>query len=212
MKECEAGRMVLSPSHVVWYGFSMERKKIITIGGKPGSGKSTISKRLAAALGYKHFSSGDLFRAIARERNVSVDAINRLAESDPSIDEAVDQKLREIGGSEDEIVIDSRMAWHWIPHSFKVYLHLDLTVAADRIYNAQNEERFANEENAKDAREYATQLEARLLSEAKRYMTLYQVNPYENSHYDLVVDTFANNPDQVERTILAAYHTWQREA
>ena len=132
----------------------MERKRIITIGGKPGSGKSTISKRLAATLGYKHFSSGDLFRAIAREKNISVDAINRLAETDSSIDEAVDQKLREIGETEEEIVIDSRMAWHWIPHSFKVYLQLDLKVAADRIYNAKNEDRFANEESAENAEEF----------------------------------------------------------
>ena len=186
----------------------MERKRIITIGGKPGSGKSTISKRLAATLGYKHFSSGDLFRAIAREKNISVDAINRLAETDSSIDEAVDEKLRQIGESEDEIVIDSRMAWHWIPQSFKVYLQLDLTVAADRIYNADNRERFANEESAKDAKEYAAQLEARLGSEAKRYMSLYQMNPYDESHYDLVVDTYINNPDKVEAAILAMYEDW----
>jgi cytidylate kinase len=181
---------------------------IITIGGKPGSGKSTISKRLAATLGYKHFSSGDLFRAIAREKNISVDAINLLAESDPSIDEAVDAKLRELGETEDEIIIDSRMAWHWIPHSFKVYLQLDLAIAADRIYNAKNTERRESEETATSVREYHAQLETRLESEAKRYMTLYQQNPYDPDHYDLVVDTYEHNPDQVEEIVLREYRAW----
>lgn len=189
----------------------MERKKIITIGGKPGSGKSTISKKLASILGYKHFSSGDLFRAIAREKNISVDAINLLAESDPSIDEAVDQKLRDLGMTEDEIVIDSRMAWYFIPHSFKVYLELDLAIAADRIYSAkvQNAERFKDEDAAQNVTEYESQLHKRLASEAKRYMALYEQNPYDTSHYDLVIDTHANNPEQVVALILEKYRSRQ---
>ncbi|MEX0913112.1 MAG: nucleoside monophosphate kinase [Candidatus Paceibacterota bacterium] len=189
----------------------MEKKQIITIAGKPGSGKSTISKRLAATLGYKHFSSGDLFRAIAREKNLSVDKINLLAEADPSIDEAVDQKLRDLGKDEDETVIDSRMAWYWIPQSFKVYLDLDLEIAADRIYNGQNHERFANEDTAKDVLEYQNQLAKRLESETKRYMTLYQQNPYDTSHYDLIVDTYVNNPEQVEKIILEAFRKWFKD-
>lgn len=183
----------------------MKPANIITIGGKPGSGKSTISKRLASLLGYKHFSSGDLFRAIAREKNISVDKINLLAESDPTIDEAVDEKLRELGATENEIVIDSRMAWYWIPHSFKVYLTLDLAIAADRIYNARNEERFENEDTAHSVIEYKAQLEKRLASEAKRYMKLYQQDPYDPSHYDLVIDTHTHNPEQVIEKITEVY-------
>lgn len=175
---------------------------IITIAGKPGSGKSTISKRLAASLGYKHFSSGDLFRAIAREKNISVDAINRLAEEDTSIDTAVDNKLKELGETEDEIIIDSRMAWYWIPNSLKVYLDLDLAIAADRIYSSEDVKRFENEERASSAEDYEQQLRDRLDSETKRYLTLYGQNPYDTSNYDLVIDTHKNNPEQVEEIIL----------
>lgn len=178
---------------------------IITIAGKPGSGKSTISKRLASTLGYKHFSSGDLFRAIARDKNISVDAINRLAEEDTSIDTAVDNKLQELGETEDEIVIDSRMAWYWIPHALKVYLDLDLAIAADRIYSSEDTKRFENEERASSAEEYEQQLRSRLESEAKRYLTLYGQNPYNTDNYDIVIDTHKNNPEQVERIILDTF-------
>lgn len=181
------------------------KKQIITIGGKPGSGKSTISKKLATELGYKHFSSGDLFRAIAREKNISVDKINRLAEDDTSIDEAVDQKLRDLGTEENEIIIDSRMAWYWIPQSLKIYLDLDLAIAADRIYSSEDNARFQNEEKAPSPYEYEQQLRARLKSEAKRYQTLYEQNPYDTSHYDLVIDTHKNNPEQVLRLILEEF-------
>lgn len=185
-----------------------KKKHIITISGKPGSGKSTISKELASHLGYTHFSSGDLFRAIAREKKISVDKINLLAETDTSIDQMVDQKLRDLGESGDELVIDSRMAWYWIPQSFRVYLNLDLEIAADRIYNAHNKERFQAEETAKNVTEYKSQLETRLKSEAKRYMSLYQQNPYDTSHYDLIIDTYANNPNQVLEIINKKYQEW----
>lgn len=179
---------------------------IITIAGKPGSGKSTISKRLAATLGYKHFSSGDLFRAIAREKNVSVDAINLLAEDDTSIDKAVDNKLQELGEHEDEIVIDSRMAWYWIPQSLKVYLDLDLGIAADRIYSSDDTNRFEIEERASSVEEYERQLSNRLDSESKRYLTLYGQNPYDTNNYDIVIDTHKNNPEQVEKIILDSFN------
>ncbi len=39
--------------------------RVITIDGPAGSGKSTMARRLAKALGFVHFDSGALYRAIA---------------------------------------------------------------------------------------------------------------------------------------------------
>ena len=41
----------------------------ITISGPIGSGKSTVSKILAAKLGYKHYSIGGFMRDIAKKRS-----------------------------------------------------------------------------------------------------------------------------------------------
>jgi CMP/dCMP kinase len=43
----------------------MERKKIITIDGPAGSGKSTVSKVLARKLGYIYLDTGAPYRALA---------------------------------------------------------------------------------------------------------------------------------------------------
>jgi CMP/dCMP kinase len=43
----------------------MDRKKIITIDGPAGSGKSTVSKVLARKLGYIYLDTGALYRALA---------------------------------------------------------------------------------------------------------------------------------------------------
>lgn len=187
----------------------MQKTAIITIAGKPGSGKSTASKGLAAELGYQHFSSGDLFRAIGRERGIDVTQTNLAAEKEAEIDYLVDQRLRDIGASESEVVIDSRLAWHWMPNSFKVYLNLDLEVAAERILAHMDATRLESEEVHTDPKRYAAALQERLDIETRRYKSLYNVNPYDEANYDLVVDTAANSPEQARALILEEYMQWR---
>lgn len=186
----------------------MEKKHIITIAGKPGSGKSTTSKKLAEKLGYKHFSSGDLFRAVAKERGIDIYAINLLAETEKAIDHQVDERLQKMGDEEDELVIDSRMAWHWMPQSFKVYLDLDVNVAAERIIMHSDPARLEAEQIPESVEAYAAQLQKRLDSEIKRYLDLYEANPYNTDNYDLVVDTKIYSIDEVVERVLGEYKTW----
>lgn len=190
----------------------MQKTSIITIAGKPGSGKSTTSKGVAAKLQYRHFSSGDLFRSIAAERGLDVKSANQQAEKESSIDDQVDQRLQDMGKNESDIVIDSRTAWHWMPNSFKVYLDLDLHVAAKRIILASDERQTANEYIPEDHEEYVEELQQRLDSEARRYESLYGINPYDTNNYDLVVDTAKYSIDEVIDQIVSAYNAWYANA
>ncbi len=185
------------------------KKDIITISGRPGSGKSTASKSLAIELGYTHFSSGDLFRSIVNERGIELTRANLIGEEISEIDHAVDARLKEIGDTESNRVIDSRMAWFWIPESFKVFLDLDLNTAAERVLASMDITRTDNEHVPSDPLEYAESLRQRLDGEARKYQRLYSANPYDVSNYDLVVDTNLNNPDQTREIILREFIEWQ---
>ena len=184
------------------------KKNIITIAGKPGSGKSTTSKQLATELDFKHFSSGDLFRQLGKERGVDVLGANLMAETEKEIDYLVDQKLRDLGASGDKLVIDSRMAWHWMPYSFKVYLELDLAVAAERIIGEMSPERLLAEHIPGGNSAYTEILKERLVSESKRYLNLYNQNPYDLENYDLVVDTGTNQVAEAVNLIESAFSDW----
>lgn len=186
----------------------MQKKHIITIAGKPGSGKSTASKSIALELGYQHFSSGDFFRSLGKERGVNVLEANLSSEKSADIDELVDQRLRDIGNSEDALVIDSRTAWHWIPSSYKVYLDLDLLTAASRVLGKMTPERLEHEHIPNDPKEYADQLLRRQESEARRYQKSYGINPYDVSNYDLIVDSKQHNAEQVKELILNGFRDW----
>jgi CMP/dCMP kinase len=189
-------------------GQGMSGQNIISISGRPGSGKSSTAKRIAAELGYRHFSSGDLFRALAKERGLDLLQANFTAEQNAELDHLVDGRLQEMGKTEDKLVLDSRTAWHWIPASFKVFLDLDLLVASERILEEKDHSRAHSEVVHEDIEEYAKALQSRLASESRRYKKLYDIDPYDLSNYDLVVDTEANDLKAVADIILGAYNQW----
>lgn len=179
-------------------------KKIITITGLPGSGKSSTAKKVAEALGYKHFSSGDLFRKIAKDLGLSIEAMNITAEEQKDIDHEVDALLKKMGDEEEEFVIDSRLAFHWMPEAFKVFLDLDVDTAAERTFKHIKEE-GRESETANSVEEVRKSLQVRIDSEHKRYCNLYDIDYTNQKHFDLVVNTGEHTIDDVVKQILDGY-------
>jgi len=183
------------------------RRKIITIAGSPGSGKSSTAKALASALGFRHYSSGDLFRQLAAQRGESIEALNIAAEVRRDIDLDVDDLLKKIYDSEDELVIDSRMAWHWMPASFKAYLLLDLDTAARRIFgHLQKEGRIS--EDAASEQEVRTSIQRRFESEQRRYKSLYDVDFTNPENFDIVLNTKDNDLPIIVGMLKGSYAAW----
>jgi cytidylate kinase len=183
------------------------KKKIITIAGKLGSGKSSAAKKIAAMLNLEHFSSGDFYRKLGVERGLDIKEITELAETEPEIDELVDKTIRD-KGKEEKIIIDSRLAFHWIPESFKVYLDIDSDVAAERMFfdletneSRQESEHTTNLENMKK------NMIERHECEVRRYQNLYQVNHTDHTNFDLVIDTgkTENDLNEVVKQVVQGY-------
>jgi len=186
------------------------KKEIITIAGSLGSGKSSTAKAVASALGFQHFSSGDLFRQIAVERGESIEAMNISAEVQRDIDLKVDALLQDMYRREEKLAIDSRMAWHWMPASFKVFLVLDPDTAARRIFDHLREEGRTSE-NAGSVEEVRNSIDRRFASEQKRYAGLYGVNPTDPQNFDIVINTRHNDLKTVTAMVLAAYRALRME-
>lgn len=187
---------------------SQVKKHIITIAGKPASGKSTAAKMVAHELGYVHYSTGDLFREIAAEHKQDVLEANLHAERDTTIDVKVDERQRNLGTTEDNFVIDARLGWHFIPTSFKVYLDLDTIHGAHRILANPSFDRESKENIPEHPAAYAEVLNERLASETRRYKTLYDADGHDHTNFDLVIDTKANSPTEVAALIIEAYNSW----
>jgi CMP/dCMP kinase len=187
----------------------MERKHIITISGKPGSGKSSTADKVADLLGYTRHSSGDMVRTILQRQGMTLSEYNRQALDDHSLDTKIDEYLRKFREKKD-VVIDSRLGFYWLPESFKVYLDLDIQVATVRIYKdaVTNNMRLKSGERVSSLDLVAKQVLTRMETEQKRFKNLYSVDPYNLSHFDLVIDTSRHSPQTVALTVFDVYRRW----
>lgn len=179
----------------------MATGKSIVISGDLGSGKTTVSRELAARLGVRRISIGDLYRQMAASRGMSALQLNLHAELDDDVDGYVDQLQAEIAKTDEQLVVDGRLAWFFFTNSFKVHLIVDPAVAADRVLARPSSEveAYATLEQA------AERLKHRSDSERLRYLTRYGADKNRLRNYDLVCDSTAASPDEVAGAIIAAY-------
>jgi len=187
----------------------MNRNHIITISGKPGSGKSSTADKVAEILGYTRHSSGDMVRKILATNKMTLEEYNENAETDHNLDAEVDEKLRALRDKKD-IVVDSRLGFYWIPESFKVYLDLDMDLATVRIYKdaVSNNMRSSVGTSSTSLDAVSTQVRERMLDEQNRFRKLYGIDPYDQSHFDFVIDTSRQNPQSVAIAVFDAYKKW----
>lgn len=171
---------------------------IITLSGRPGSGKSVVAARVASELGIGHVSAGDFMRQMAIERGISILELSRLAEGSASIDHEVDARTVQLAEKGGDFIIDARLGWHFVPASIKVFLDVRPEIAARRIYEAR---RGSERENL-DLETTLAAMASRAVSERERYLTYYGLDYTDHDHYDLVIDTSDLTVSEVAALIL----------
>lgn len=176
-------------------------KRIICMSGDLASGKSAVSRIVAEQLNYELFSAGRIFRQLAEEKGISVLELNKLAETNEEIDTMIDSKILEIGLNQENIILDSRMAWHFVKNSFKVYLSVEKYEAAKRVLQdiRGTSEKYNNIDEALDG------LAKRREEETKRYLRKYGVDINNMTNYQLVVDTTYRTAEEVAGIIVSGY-------
>jgi predicted cytidylate kinase len=172
---------------------------IITISGLPGSGKTTVGKLVAEELGFEFYSIGDMRGRMAMDRSLTIDQLNEVGMKEEWTDKEADEYQKELGGKEDNLVIESRLGFYFIPASVKIFLKVDMRKAAERIFKNQrpDEERRANVE------EILESMRKRIESDKARYKKYYGIDNFmDGSHYDMVIDTTNLGTEQVVNKIL----------
>lgn len=169
----------------------------ITLSGELGSGKSTVANYLTSKMPFRIVSAGLLFRQLAARHNMTAKEFNQFIENDPKYDHYVDDTMAELGKTDEKIIFDSRMAWHFVPSSFKIYLYVDVDTATERIFNdvGRVSESYSDKEKARK------EIVERRKSELLRYKNFYQCNLDDYNNYDLIIDTSHASKDEINELV-----------
>lgn len=172
----------------------------ITITGNLGSGKSTVARIISEKYNYEVYSTGKIQRELARQMNLSTLELNQLMMSDRKYDHMIDDETARISreNKDKNIIFDSRLAWHFVEHSFKVFVSVSLDVAAGRIMNDQR----GAVENYSSFEEARRLLKERANTESIRYKDIYNLNYMDFSNYDLVIDSTYCDPNTLADIIM----------
>lgn len=177
-----------------------------SITGHLGSGKSTICKLLSNEYNFEIVSAGSIMREAAASKGVSVLEFQKdpkyLSDGiDNYIDSAIVEKNKSIPETTN-VIFDSRLAWHFLPETFKIFIIVSPYEAALRTYLTRNEksEKYSSVEQAMD------QLIDRRVVENRRYKAIYNVNCEDLENYDVVIDTTFINPNEAVDIIMDCYY------
>lgn len=171
---------------------------IISITGNPGSGKSTIAKKIAKKLNYKHYYIGKLRRETAKSQGMTLTQYNKLGETDSVTDFEVDKMQKKLGQKKENFVIEGRTSWHFIPHSLKLFLAVNPDEGAKRVFEELKRTDHRNEDKKMNSvQEVFKSHGIREKSDKIRYKKYYNIDCNNKNNFDFVLDTTNLTPQQV---------------
>ena len=178
----------------------------ITIAGDLGSGKSTVANHLISNINYRIESAGLIFRRLAEQHGMTAKEFNQFIESNPKYDNMVDDTIKEMGAKEENIIFDSRLAWYFVPKSFKIYMYVDVDTATERIFNDKGRVSESYSDMATAKKEIIERRE----SEVLRYKTFYNIDINNYSNYDFIIDTSHATKDEVNEAVLSNFKAFEK--
>jgi CMP/dCMP kinase len=153
---------------------------IITMSGPHGTGKSTYAKALAKALNLRYVSAGELFRNLAQQHKMSLEAFSHRAANDPSIDQMLDERTK-AEAKKGAVVIDAQLG-AWMVRDLA-----DVKV----LLTAPDDVRFKRiaERDGSDIAAALRETKNREAIQEQRYKKYYGIDVTNLSIYDLKIDT-----------------------
>lgn len=171
----------------------------VTITGNLGAGKTSVCNELKK-MGYDVISGGDIYRTYAQEHGITIVELNEMAKTDRSVDIQIDERTKKLGTEVDHTIFDSRMAWYFVPDALNIFLAVDAKTAAERVYAdklRKGEETYSN----LDCKYTEQELQKRAELERERFIEMYGVDYFDQSHYDVIINTEKLTPREVAKEI-----------
>ena len=168
----------------------------ITIFGLAGTGTTSVGKMLASDLGHTFLSSGNLFREKSIKLGIEVSKLEKICLINPKYDFELDEYISKFGRANNNFVVESRLAYHFIPDSIKIKLVCDYATRIQRVARRQDmPTSVASEET--NFRERAAN---------KRYRKLYGIKKLApDKEFHLIIDTSRRSAEETAAIIISKF-------
>ena len=168
---------------------------ILTISGLHGAGKSTIGKLISQKLGLKYYSTGQAFRDLAKDMNLTLEEFTKYVEENPDIDKKLDDKIIEIAQKEN-VIIDSQLSAYILESTadFKILLTCPLEIRVNRM----------TERDTSLYEDTLRETTIREKSELTRFNKLYDIDLNNQLIYDVIIDTAELTIEEILEIIFSA--------
>lgn len=137
-------------------------------------------------------SSGSIFRAMAKEKGMSVLEFSEFAESNDNIDKEIDKRQAELAKSSENLILEGRLSAYFVEADLKLWLMAPLDVRAQRI----------SQRESKSVDVAKKEIKIREESEALRYLDIHNIDISNLDIYDLMINTDSFDPESITKIIL----------
>ncbi len=171
---------------------------IISVSGLHGTGKSEIAKLIADRLGILYYSTGQMFRDLAKEKNMTLEEYTNYVEHHPDIDKELDNKVVNIA-KKGNIIIDSQLSGYILKSIADFRIHLTCPLEL-RVKRMSERDKTSLEKKLKETT-------LREKSELERFKKLYNIDISDKNLiieiFDLVINTENLSIEEVLDKILS---------
>ena len=169
-------------------------RAVVTVGGPPGSGKSTAGRLVAGVLGLEFIAAGEFFRTEARRHRMDLEAFSQYAGAHPEVDRELDERMQAF--ARPGHLLDGRIQGALCRRAG--------TPVYDLVVTAREEVRVRRvaDRDGQSVEEATRRLREREASERERYRRFYGID-LGREPCDLLVDSSDRPPLEVAETIVS---------
>jgi len=167
---------------------------VICVSGDLGSGKTTLSKKLAEVLRYKYSYTGGIIRSLARERSMTLEAFFKVLADDPELERSIDARQNDLMRQCDNLIVEGRIAPFFAECP---YPKINILCTVDFEEGARRQLKRPENEGIPFMEMLALSRE-RLADERRRYLHLYDIaDHFDPKHFDIHLDMTHRGPDEL---------------
>ena len=165
---------------------------IITIGGLPCTGTTTLANELSNKYNFKVINAGHIFREMAKENGMDVIEFGRYMAEHPELDKQIDKRMIEYAYTENNIILEGRLIRWYLLHE-NIVPNLSIWLKTPTHIRAR---RMAKRENLSHDEAFY-KIAMRESGEYKRYKDNFDIDITDLSIYDLIIDTDKFSVDDI---------------